>query len=139
MPAAVVAHTAVGRKRQVILVAVFLPIVRNFERVSRSLIRRITARWRLRLRNRPSGGGPAQRRLLHDRKIHHFALRRFKLLRIASRVRRSSAKFLDFLIYSLHAMVRTGVVRKKFRRILAFGVRFQLLTKLRNRSGGITR
>src|SRR5256885_8559630 len=139
MPAAVAADATIWRKRQIILVAVFLPIVWNFERVSRSLKRRIIARWRLRLRNRPSVGGPARRSLLHDREIPHFALRGFKLLRIASCVRWNSAKFLDFLIYSLHAMIRTRVVRKKLRRIFAFGVRFQFLKKLRHRPRVVAR
>src|SRR5207302_3096517 len=131
MAAAIVQDPPFGSERNAgsVAVGILLPIVRILERVRTCLILGEVARWR----RRSSGGARRSgRRLFHHRQGQHFALDSFEFSGVSLEVWLNSAKFFDFLINALDAMLRTRVVRKKFRRILALRLRLELLEKLRH-------
>src|SRR5438309_11476642 len=118
MAAAGVQDPSLGSKRNAgsVVVGIFFPIVRIFEHVRTRLVLREVARWR---RGRSSGARRSGHRFFHHRQGQHFALDSFEFSGVSLEVWLNAAKFFGFLIHALDAMLRTRVVRKKFRRILA--------------------
>src|SRR5438477_6234106 len=118
MAAAVVQDSSLGSKRNAgsVAVGIFFPIVRILERVRTCLILGEVARWR---RGCDSGARRSGRRFFHYRQGQHLALDSFEFSGVSLEVWLNAAKFFDFLIHALDAMLRTRVVRKNFRRILA--------------------
>src|SRR5437763_4120365 len=138
MAAAIVQDSPFGSKRNAwsFLVWIFFPIVRIFEHVRTRLILGEVAGWRS---GRSSGARRSRRRLFHHRQGQHFALDSFEFSGVSLEVWLNAAKFFDFLIHALDAMLRTRMVGKKFRRILTLRLRFELLEELRHGSRVVPR